>query len=257
MQSCSPVQRTAPLDDVAAMSSLRRLPFLSRILPLLALLLILPTLSLAEASHDATLWVSLRRAFAPTSSTGRVISQNPAAVLSATHSSKEFSRGQPWLNRAFAPSSLRAAEKSSRATAETKHKTKMSRVSVDKMAVYPILPQSVRGGMDSVQLHTDCVESGTQVSNVKSKRDFHSPQLAFMGGDAVVGSRGCSRDWNQLVKSEEQKMLRRSSGRLSRLSSPTGHRTFRLSRTVEVAECPHFQPFSAPASRRAMALAGR
>jgi len=241
------------LDDIAAMSRLRRLPFLIR---MLASLLILSTLSLAEASQDATLWVCLRRAFAPTSSTGRVISQNPAAVLSATHSSKDFSHGQPWLNRAFAPSSLRAAEKSSRAMAETKHKTKMSRVSVDKMAVYPILPQSVRGGMDSVQ-HTDCVESGTQVSNMKSNRDFHSPQLAFMGGNAVVGSRGCSRDWNQLVKSKEQKMLRRSSGRLSRLSSPTGHRKFRLSRTVEVAECPHFQPFSAPASRRAMALAGR
>jgi len=220
---------------------------------MLALLLTLPTLSMAEAAPDATLWVCLRRAFAPTSSLGR-IPRDPAAglLLARDVAAEDLSHGQPWLKRAFAPSSLRAAEKSPRATSETKHKTKMSRVSVDKMAVYPIPPQSVRGGTYSVE-HTDyATESGLQVSKAKAKatRDFHSPQLAFMGVDAVVGSRGCSRDWKQLVKSEEQKLLRRSSGRLSRLSSPTGHRTFRLSRTVEVAECPHanFQLFSGRAA---------
>lgn len=186
-------------------------------------------------------------------------------------------REHAWVQRAFAPS----ATPNSRARVLTVQslapaQQKLSRVTVDQAAgedemrfltqTAPTQRQLMAmrgGGVEHVFDRTSStgrtrfpsgISESTVGANVRTRsaKQGHRGGLAFLHGDSsIIGSRGCSRDWRQLVKSTapaahfesaREAACGRSSGLLVRYSvrsrSPSRERPYRLSRTVEDTELP-------------------
>ena len=229
----------------------------------------------AEPKESASTWTWLRRAVAPSASVaeragcggvpafvvppsagGADVRSLPLAAAQGVRAKKVLGSSRPqWemmMRRAFSPT-----HKTELIVGQGERPVparKLSRVSVDEILEYTSAPQTgarvaaqrsmgIRGGGDARASERSRCTSWTGAAAPLGETVRTS--LAFANSDAAnirswpawrVGSRGCSRDWKQLVQSAV------SAGHdgATRLSTVSGRRTprrprpFRLSRTVEV-----------------------
>ena len=226
----------------------------------------------AEPKESASTWTWLRRAVAPSASlaeragcggapafavppaaSGANVRSLPLAAAQGVRAKKVLGSRPQWemmMRRAFAP-----AHKTEQIGGQGERPVparKLSRVSVDEILEYTSAPQTgarvaaqrsmgIRGGGVARRSEMSRCASGTGATAPLGEA-VRTP-LAFTISDSAnnrywpawrVGSRGCSRDWKQLVQSAV------SAGQdgTTRLSSDSRRRPrprpFRLSRTVEV-----------------------
>jgi len=228
-------------------------------------------LSLSPCPESASTWTWLRRAVAPSASlaeragcggapafavppaaSGANLRSLPLAAAQGVRAKKVRGSSRPqWemmMRRAFAPT--HKTEQIGGQGGQPIPARKLSRVSVDEILEFKSSPHSRVAAQRSMGIRGGGVARRSEMSRCASGTGATAPlgeavrtPLAFTISDSAnnrywpawrVGSRGCSRDWKQLVQSAV------SAGQdgTTRLSSDSRRRPrprpFRLSRTVEV-----------------------
>lgn len=192
------------------------------------------TRSRAIGSTPTASWVQVQRAFAPSSKTERMrasfLPVSPDVTGRAKLSRVSHDEPEPELEpeeRWVAPPANAIRSMTAMRGGGVEH--------VFDKAGHSTFCAQEGDGRGEVYDASCSGRTGRSARSKSPQRSRRDKTVAFMHGDSgIIGSRGCNRDWKQLVQSTTAVINQERAGRL--ISQASRDRPFRLSRTVEVVE---------------------